>query len=72
MNFLFCPVCYAPTDAIVRESLNLGILVLLGVTAVVLAGVARFILSIAQHDVWAHDHVLCPVALDLCSGRPAR
>lgn len=44
-----CPVCYAPAaDAAIRESMNVGILVLLGVTAGVLAGVARVIVSIAR------------------------
>jgi hypothetical protein len=47
---LSCPVCYAPTDPLVRESLNLGILVLLGVLTVVLVGVGRFIVSIAQRS----------------------
>ena len=50
-------VCYAPTDAVVRESLNLGIFVLLGVTGVVLAGVMRFMVSIARRsrDAPLHD-----------------
>ncbi len=42
---LSCRVCYAPTDAEVRERLNVGISILLGVTAVVLAGLLRFIVS---------------------------
>jgi hypothetical protein len=51
-----CPVCYAPTDVVVRESLNLGIFVLLGVTGVVLAGVARFVLSVARRSKAAAAH----------------
>ncbi len=47
---LSCPVCYAPTDAVVRESMNLGIFVLLGVTGIVLAGVARFMVSVARRS----------------------
>lgn len=45
-----CPVCFnaATSDETVRASLNLGIFVLMGVTAVVLAGFARFIISIAR------------------------
>jgi hypothetical protein len=50
MILLACPVCYAPTDVVVRESLNLGIFVLLGVTGVVLACVARFIVSVARRS----------------------
>ena len=43
-----CPVCYLPTDEAARTSLNLGIFVLLGVTAVVLAGFLRFIALLAR------------------------
>ena len=53
MNLLLllaCPVCYQPVDAVVRTSLNLGILVLLGTTAVVLACFARFFMSLARRS----------------------
>jgi hypothetical protein len=44
-----CPVCYAPAaDAAIRESMNLGIFVLLGVTLTVLGGFARFFLVLAR------------------------
>lgn len=43
-----CPVCFAPTDPTATASLNLGIFVLLGVTAVVLAGFIRFVVSIGR------------------------
>jgi len=43
-----CPVCFLPADETARTSLNLGIFVLLGVTAVVLAGFLRFIASLAR------------------------
>ena len=47
-----CPVCFnaATSDETVRASLNLGIFVLMGVTAGVLAGFARFIISIARRS----------------------
>jgi hypothetical protein len=45
-----CPVCYAPADPIVRESANLGIFVLLGVTTVVLAGVIRFMDGVVRRS----------------------
>lgn len=46
-----CPVCYAPAaDAAIRESMNLGIFVLLGVTLFVLAGFARFFLALARRS----------------------
>lgn len=47
---LSCPVCFAPRDPVVRESVNLGIPVLLGVTTVVLAGAARFVASIIRRS----------------------
>jgi hypothetical protein len=53
---LLCPVCSAPTDAVVRESLNLGIFVLLGVTGVVLAAIARFMVAIARRSREAALH----------------
>jgi hypothetical protein len=45
-----CPVCFnaAASDETVRTSLNLGIFVLMGVTAIVLAGFVRFIASIVR------------------------
>jgi hypothetical protein len=45
-----CPVCFnaSVADETVRTSLNLGILVLMVVTAGVLAGFVRFIMSIAR------------------------
>ena len=43
-----CPVCYTAADPAITESLNAGIFVLLGVTGVVLGGVARFIVSLAR------------------------
>jgi hypothetical protein len=47
-----CPVCFnaAASDDTVRTSLNLGIFVLMGVTAGVLAGFLRFIISIARRS----------------------
>lgn len=44
-----CPVCFnaAALDDTVRQSINWGIFVLMGVTGVVLAGFLRFIISIA-------------------------
>ena len=45
-----CPVCYLPADDVARTSLNLGIFVLLGVTAVVLAGFIRFIAALARRS----------------------
>ena len=43
-----CPVCFANVDAVARESMNLGILVLLGVTAGVLGCFASFFVTLAR------------------------
>lgn len=43
-----CPVCFTASDPVVTGSLNTGIFVLLGVTAVVLAGIGRFVVSLVQ------------------------
>ena len=47
-----CPVCFnaAASDDTVRASLNLGILVMMGVTAGVLAGFLRFMISIIRRS----------------------
>ena len=47
-----CPVCFnaAASDDTVRHSVNMGIFVLMGVTAAVLAGFLRFIISIARRS----------------------
>ena len=43
-----CPVCFSGEDTVMRESLNAGIGVLMGVTTIVLAGFARFIVVLAR------------------------
>ncbi len=45
-----CPVCFTGDDPVVRESLNAGIGVLLGVTGIVLASFARFFLTLARRS----------------------
>ena len=46
-----CPVCFgAAADPALRESMNAGILVLLGVTAVVLACFLRFFVALARRS----------------------
>jgi hypothetical protein len=47
-----CPVCFngAASDDTVRQSINLGIFVLMGVTGVVLAGFLRFIIQIVRRS----------------------
>jgi hypothetical protein len=43
-----CPVCFGGEDTVMRESLNAGIGVLMGVTAIVLAAFARFFIMLAR------------------------
>jgi hypothetical protein len=50
MVTLACAVCFQGADAVTRGSLNAGILVLLAVTAVVLACLARFIANLARRS----------------------
>jgi hypothetical protein len=45
-----CPVCFGNVEPAVRESMNAGILVLLGVTAVVLACFLRFFVALARRS----------------------
>ena len=45
-----CPVCFAPVESTIRESMNAGIFVLMGVTAVVLACFARFFVGLARRS----------------------
>jgi len=45
-----CPVCFGGDDAFVRESLNAGIGVLLGVTFIVLGLFARFFILLARRS----------------------
>ncbi|HVQ12831.1 MAG TPA: hypothetical protein VMS40_04540 [Vicinamibacterales bacterium] len=45
-----CPVCFGGEDTLMRESLNTGIGVLMGVTAIVLAFFARFIFTLAKRS----------------------
>jgi hypothetical protein len=45
-----CPVCFGGEDTVMRESLNAGIGVLMGVTSIVLAAFARFIVVLARRS----------------------
>ena len=45
-----CPVCFSGADSVTRETLNAGIGVLLGVTAVILALFARFFIKLARRS----------------------
>lgn len=45
-----CPVCFGEVGPTVRDSMNLGIFVLLGVTVSVLGCFARFFVKLAQRS----------------------
>jgi hypothetical protein len=45
-----CTVCFGAVEPIVRESMNAGILVLLGVTVFVLGCFARFFVTLARRS----------------------
>jgi hypothetical protein len=45
-----CPVCFTGGDPAMRETLNAGIGVLMGVTAIVLALFARFFVKLARRS----------------------
>ena len=54
-----CPGCFGGEDAAMRESLNAGIGVLMGVTAVVLGCFARFFVMLARRaDKWGRESFL--------------
>jgi len=52
-----CPVCFGGEDTAMRESLNAGIGVLMGVTAIVLAGFARLMVVLARRSREAEKRV---------------
>jgi hypothetical protein len=52
-----CPVCFGGEDIAVRESMNAGIGVLLGITAVVLGVFARFFINLARRSR-EHAHLV--------------
>lgn len=56
-----CTVCFGAVDLAVRESMNLGILVLLGVTIVVLGCFAMFFVTLARRARQA-GHLADPAA----------
>ena len=47
-GIVMCAVCFSGAEPVMRDSLNAGILVLLGVTAVVLASFAAFFVRLAR------------------------
>jgi hypothetical protein len=45
-----CTVCFGAVEPLIQESMNAGILVLLGVTVVVLGCFARFFVALARRS----------------------
>lgn len=56
-----CPVCFGAVEPAVRESVNAGILVLLGVTVGVLGCFARFFVTLARRSRSSAHLVDAPV-----------
>jgi hypothetical protein len=52
-----CPVCFGGDDTVMRESLNAGIGVLMGVTVIVLAAFARFFFVLARRSKTTPDPI---------------
>ena len=63
-----CPVCFGSVEPAVRESLNAGILVLLGVTAVVLGCFLRFFVALARRSRAAAHLVDTPLPQPVDAG----
>jgi hypothetical protein len=57
-----CPVCFGGDDIAIRESLNAGIGILLGVTAIVLGAFLRFFFRLAKRA--RESSAVGPVASD--------
>jgi hypothetical protein len=55
-----CPVCFGGEDPVMRESLNAGIGVLMGVTGIVLGCFARFFIVLARRSRAAAHLVTTP------------
>lgn len=53
-----CPVCFGGDDTLMRESLNAGIGVLMGVTTIVLAFFARFVVSLVRRARLADESTI--------------
>jgi hypothetical protein len=64
-----CPVCFGGEDTVVRESLNAGIGVLLGVTGVVLGCFVRFFVTLARRAA-THAHLVEPKGPGAGAARP--
>ena len=62
---LACSACYGDPQAPMTKGLNLAILTLLGVTALVLSGVAAFIIVLARR---ARRHAKPPAGEHLATG----
>lgn len=53
-----CPVCYGSADSPLLEGMNAAILVLLGITGGVFAGIGSFFVMVRKRSKNLHDHPL--------------
>jgi hypothetical protein len=69
-----CPVCFGGDDIAIRESLNAGIGILLGVTAIVLGAFLRFFFQLARRarESSAAGPVLSALPVDTVPTAPAQ
>jgi hypothetical protein len=65
-----CAVCFVGTDPVMRDSLNAGILALLGVTGLVLAAFAYFFVRLARRSRSAAHLVQPRTSEALTAARP--
>jgi hypothetical protein len=55
-----CATCFGASDSKLAQGMNLGILTLLGVVAVVLAGLAGFVVTLAVRSARTHPESDAP------------
>jgi hypothetical protein len=56
-----CVVCFSAADPVVRDSVNAGVFVLLGVTLLVLTGILAFLVGMMRR-ARANDRSAAPVS----------
>ncbi len=55
-GLLACPVCYGAADSPMLDGMNVAIMVLLGITGTVLAGIGSFFIMMRKRSKILNDH----------------
>ncbi len=55
-RLLACPVCYGAADSPMLDGMNAAIVVLLGITGTVLAGIGSFFIMMRRRSKILNDH----------------